>query len=616
MRVAIAVLGVLLLAPAAAAGQGLPQVIEEGLREQSCRALVAGSGGAPDEMAADPVSSDLPATWAPAPAGSLPARVDLRTATTSFNRLYEFAVGGGRLYARGRGTAVAWRLVPLPLCFDGRLAEIAVDDDELIGLDAGRRIYTMDNALKDPLLWNWTSRWGTPFWLGPGFALPVTQAWSWTVISKVEDHNWTDPAGNRTAIGDGKVSHIWGLRPGGQRLTFWDPWLPLDESYEMCGPLRGRFRAVNLSTSGSEIFVIGERGDMFTRLYDFDLSGHDDLFFSYAYEDQRGKGDGAPIQLPAAPWVAQPKIPGAITSTISVHKEGVDALHRVLRVEGAQGATTGYWERDVASPASAGWTFHATGMPLTGRMLDNPARDTSAEGQGDSEDTRWVMHSGSVDAVLEDFNVYCSPARLRVVERRAARDELLHSVDGLRQQVRARGLDHVPRVQNGAIEGPKGRFTATTVTATRSEVVIDARGWRFTPAPLAPAARCLPAKGRVARRSIGPLRLGQTALAALRVAPIPTKRTTKAWRWCVTGGGRVTGAVVNGRIALLGVTARGYLPAKAQGRRLARGLRRVGPGRVAGVRGGRVGFVAVATAATLRDRGLLRKRLRAAGLRT
>ena len=81
----------------------------------------------------------------------------------------------------------------------------------------------------------------------------------------------------------------------------------------MCGPRRGRFRAVNLSASGSYVFVVGRHGELYTRLYDFDISGHDPVFFSYSYEDQRGKGDGAPIQLPAAPWVRQPRIPGAIT---------------------------------------------------------------------------------------------------------------------------------------------------------------------------------------------------------------------------------------------------------------------------------------------------------------
>ncbi len=150
------------------------------------------------------------------------------------------------------------------------------------------------------------------------------------------------------------MSHIWGLRSGGQRLTFWDPWLPLDESYEMCGPHRGRFKAVNLSASGSFVFVVGRDGDLFTRLYDFDISGHDPVFFRYSYEDQRGKGDGSPIQLPAAPWVEQPKVPGAITSAISIHKVGEGTIHRILRVEGTRDGQTGYWERDAAAPSADG----------------------------------------------------------------------------------------------------------------------------------------------------------------------------------------------------------------------------------------------------------------------
>ncbi|MFH4242710.1 hypothetical protein WAI99_21525, partial [Acinetobacter baumannii] len=87
-------------------------------------------------------------------------------------------------------------------------------------------------------------------------------------------------------------------------------WLAPDESYEMCGPHRGRFRAVSMSASGSFVFVVGRYGDLFARLYDFDISGHDPVFFRYAYEDQRGKGDGAPIQLPAEGWREQPKVPG------------------------------------------------------------------------------------------------------------------------------------------------------------------------------------------------------------------------------------------------------------------------------------------------------------------
>ena len=92
----------------------------------------------------------------------------MRTATQTFNRRYEFATRGGEIYGRTRGSDGPWRQLPLPLCFAGQVASISLDDDELIALDTARRVYTMDNALKDASLFNWTSRWGTPFWTGPG----------------------------------------------------------------------------------------------------------------------------------------------------------------------------------------------------------------------------------------------------------------------------------------------------------------------------------------------------------------------------------------------------------------------------------------------------------------
>jgi hypothetical protein len=314
-------------------------------------------------------------------------------------------------------------------------------------------------------------------WTGPGFSIPTdVRAWSWSVISPVEDHNWTDPAANRTAIGEGKVSHIWGLDRDRRRIHFWDPWLPLDSSYEMCGPERGRFKAVNLSASGSYVFVIGRDGDMFTRLYDFDISGHDPLFFSYSYDDQAGKGDGAPIQLPAAPWVEQPKIPGRITSSISIEKTGVDAVHRILRVEGRRHGRTGYWQRDVADPPSAGWTFHGTGLALSGKRLANPEADTSRRHLARGEDRRYATSAGGVSATLKNFNVYCSPAHLVVRDHGTVTRSLLYTADGLRQAPRARGLDDNPREQYGAIRNPDGSFTKVTVEATRSQVVLDELG--------------------------------------------------------------------------------------------------------------------------------------------
>ncbi len=115
-----------------------------------------------------------------------------------------------------------------------------------------------------------------------------------------------------------------------------------------------------LSASGSYVFVIGRRGDMFTRFYDFDIAGHNSVFFNYSYEDQRGAGAGAPIQLPGAGWVEQPKIAGRITSTISSRRPGSTPCTASFASRASAMATRGYWERDVADPPAAGWTFHRT----------------------------------------------------------------------------------------------------------------------------------------------------------------------------------------------------------------------------------------------------------------
>ncbi len=162
----LAVLAACLVAPAPAVAQDLGQLVKDGIAEQSCRALAAGTIGVPDLVKADPVIG-IPATWA-APTVRLPKVVELRTGRESFNRLFEFALRDGRLFARARHAGPdAWRTVPLPACLDGRLLSISADDDELLALDVGRRVYTMDNALKEPALWNWSSRWGTLVWTGP-----------------------------------------------------------------------------------------------------------------------------------------------------------------------------------------------------------------------------------------------------------------------------------------------------------------------------------------------------------------------------------------------------------------------------------------------------------------
>ena len=134
----------------------------------------------------------------------------------------------------------------------------------------------------------------------------------------------------------------------------------------MCGPWRGRFETESLSASGSVVFAMNRLGDLYARTYDFDISGPDNLFFRYSYEDQRGVANPA-IQLPPAAWVQQPKIPGRITDRISIEKVGRGTLHRTLRVEGLDASgRTGFWEKDVSDLGAGAWRFVPTDAPLPG----------------------------------------------------------------------------------------------------------------------------------------------------------------------------------------------------------------------------------------------------------
>jgi hypothetical protein len=526
-----------ILLPAAVAS-GAPDASQR----LSCAALAGGTAGGPDV----PGASALPdlgdaALNTPAVAGALPDRVWLRSTTDTFNRRYYFAARGGQIYFKPNvertGTDGSWRALPLPPCFAGDVQAISADDDEMLAIDSQRRIYSMDGALSDPAMFNWTSRWGPPFWTGPGGILPANPvAWSWSVLSPDEDRTWTDSGGTQHPVGGAKVSHIYLLRQGGQRITYTDPWLPNDNSYEVCGPLRGRLQSVNLSSAGSTVFVIDRFGDMYTRLYDFDISGADTVYFHYTYNDPGSSSafppqgadtgnaatGGAAIHLPPSPWLHQPRVPGQITDAISIFSDGPGSDHRRLRVEGIdpQGRH-GFWQKEIAATASGSWGFVPTGLPLRGHLLPNPAADSSARALGPAEDLRYIGRRGGASVEVPNFNPYCSPALLRVSFAPAASvDLILHSVDGLRQTPRGRGLDANPRSYDGVIEVPQDALAHIDRQAPRVRDFIehDLGGRRYTSTPIEATTETLTINAlNVTLRRAAPASSSPTHFAGVRV---------------------------------------------------------------------------------------------------
>ncbi len=466
-----------------------------------------------------------------------PSSVELRTQTTQFNKFWDFSLVDGALLTRPRvwtgGNAEPWRYAPLPECLRNRLVGISADDDELAAIDADGWIYTMDNASQAPLTWNWTSAFGAPIWTGGGKRLLGGAAgqWALSVASPWDNHTYADVAGRLHYYGLAKMTMVPSLTGDGSRITYADPWLPNDDSYEIGGPVGGRFRSIALSSSASTTFVTNKYGDMYTRNFDFDGSGSDSIFFRYSWDDQAGKPTApnsafeswfkgyAAVQLPAQDWVHQPKIPGEITSAISVHSTGIGPDARELRVAGRRGGVAGFWHKHLNAPT---WEFTATGADLPGTPLENSSYDRSADTLAPSAPWNlsttlpsrdaWVDGQVLVDSVLpysildprllDQVGLHAGPSGYRlsidgfdpVATTRYATvtapdgtefPVIVHTADGLRFAPRGAGLDSQPRHLVGAIEVPQSAFDARGTDPVLDGFVRDwMRGKRIAPISL------------------------------------------------------------------------------------------------------------------------------------
>ncbi|MEV0295492.1 hypothetical protein [Nocardia sp. NPDC050710] len=450
-----------------------------------------GTVGTP-EVAVDESTAGLEAF--PPAAIDLPGQIYFRTTTESFNRRWTFASRDGHVYVKESAAQGGWRTVALPDCLEGRVAGVSADDDEVMMIDRDGRFFTMDHALSAPRDWNWSNRYGTPLWTGPGNTLPPgTSTWSWSVVSPNEDHVWSDTAGNAHPVGGAKVSHVFALTHDGQRIQYVDPWLPVDHSYEMATPHGGRFRGAALSTSASTSLIVNRFGDFYTRLYDFDISGADKVFFRYSYDDQRGLPEApdmlseridsryAAIQLPAPDWVRQPKVSGEITDRISIHRTGPGSTARKLRVEGRDGGRNGYWTKQLTAES---WTFVSTDQPLAGTMLENTATDRSLDTL--AAPSPYNYHGVSTrgwSAGVRAFDVAVTPTPLRIDFGDGRQlDLILHTVDGLRQTPQRPGITSQPRHFDGTVEVPPQLLADldTQPTVVRDFIRDILGGRRFT----------------------------------------------------------------------------------------------------------------------------------------
>jgi hypothetical protein len=355
----------------------------------------------------------------------LPERVLFRTATESFNSHWYLAVRDGRIWVKaneetGRRTG-DWELLgasgrpegdglvrfPEPTAIE----EISADGVHVQAISSDGVLYRGSNLQTDVRGWlTWTDRWGWPAGRGDGLTTEFSTERGWAVSDSHPSNikSYTDGNGQQHSVGLG-VAHMYRLGPGGQHIFFNDWWLPNDWSRQICGPDRGRFRALNISASGSTLFLIGGGGELYTRLYDFDTAGENPL---YTYSFIVDGPAGTTRALPAEPWRRQPDIDGEITSRITIFQTGAGNAARTLRVEGRRDGETGFFSKNIDEES---WSFESTGVALIEAVVQpeagapSPAADAALSGTLSRQSS-----DEELELVLSDFNVGCSPAQVQL----------------------------------------------------------------------------------------------------------------------------------------------------------------------------------------------------------
>jgi len=388
----------------------------------------------------------------------LPDEVFLKTPTQTRNNFNEFILKDGIIWQKPLETPKSyWKKIPME---DGpkNPISIAVGGGYFQALNKDGTVYTLKSAFKtNPKKYKWSTAWGHPLGLGPGANLPLDMlAWDFSQLSLKEDKFVLNPLSRKKDFYLGNA-HIFWLHKNGRWIKFMDPWVVSDHSYEVCGPFRGRFKAIKLSAAGSLILIMNKYGEMFTRLYDFDLSGHNSVYYAYAYDQKKQKKRMAPRALPLPGWKRQPKIKGYITDTITVFKSGEGATDRELRVEGKnEEGTTGYWYKDVAAK---NWKFRVKEHKLFGKEIKNLPYDSSMFGLAPSSSKRYQTDKNQdLQLTLLDYHPYCSPSHLLVQSGDESFVFILHARGTFRIKPRPRGLTDNILDQNGAIQIPDSIF--------------------------------------------------------------------------------------------------------------------------------------------------------------
>lgn len=407
-----------------------------------------------------------------------PSEIVIKTNTETFNSRYFYIIRDGKIWVKkntSNNLDNKWKLMysnglpyndreknfPVP----EKITCIYADGDELLALDNKGRFFVKqtkgEGYLSDNL---WHHHVGFPKSPLRLDGLTLNNR----AISMGRKHSdvlyYEDIFGNEHHYGNMGTSSIYLLSHDGKEIMFTDNGLPADFSHRICGPLRGKFIAQNLQASAGTLFVINQAGQTYTKMEDFDLNGGTSMFFNYTYRPYKSDLSGKDFKscltafgLPLKDWEKQPEIllkgKAKLTKKITILQTGQGNKERELRIAGKnENGTVGFYFKKIFDKL---WDFKEADLQLSeGDYLDNIAPDLKSE----SKD---ILYTGLIsisdkykfEAVIIDFNLDCSPAKLIINIGNKKAFAKLHTVEAWTFLKRfAPGLDGTKKIFLGTFE--------------------------------------------------------------------------------------------------------------------------------------------------------------------
>ena len=326
--------------------------------------------------------------------GFLPKKIYIKTLTQTFCKGFEFSLIDGRIYVKTPQNNT-WQLflkTGLPFSKKDkfptpkRIVEIAADDDCLFAFDSDGKMYhcyLRKTTVETPMRWLNVFGWPDKVQLQQNDLVKNKRSWG-MAVRRQEILWYEDIFQNQHHYGTMGLETLYFLSENGQEIHFTDSGLPSDFSHSILGPERGSFIAKNISTSGSTIFLINEKGDMYTRLIDFDTVGSDPMFFKYTYKNERQKYLGSDYRsnftkwaLPNEDWKKHPPIKltgkAKITSCITIFQNGQGNFAREMRVAGiSPEGKIGYYKKQLNDKS---WAFVEAPLEIDESFFLNPNAD-------------------------------------------------------------------------------------------------------------------------------------------------------------------------------------------------------------------------------------------------